>query len=340
MTTTQKTAIVPAGYFPASQPLRRPLGNGPLLQWFNALPAGKALATGWHIQANRCSEELAAALKAYGYPRVSVLHRMSGEIVEYWAIETCSLFVLCNGFEDSWTMKESSERQGIAYGWIEAKNHSKIKSRVIIAELAAVGYFEPFTISLEGMITEEYLAALEQQFRVLDAFEHLSGNPAPFYGFSLTLAPAEKAKMVGNNGKQSPIVPMTTDVPAQIDEDYLRNHLCPAELLAAIQERDLIGKAIMWSVETSKIIARGDDKETWETSEYSAATGFDEEEDLEPEQPAKEVKWTPATKQQTASIAKLCGHLGRQAPAKVLSHEEAGAMLKTLSAEYNNNRKK
>src|SRR5438552_2010370 len=151
---TNSTSIVPEGYFghQATQ-TRRPLGGGPLLQWFNALPAGKILATGWHIQASRCDEALTAALRARAVPRITVLHRMSGEMVEYWSLETCSLLVLCNGFSDPWEMRQSSERDGIAYGWIKASNSSKMKARVLVAELAVAGYVEPLTVTLEGTIT-------------------------------------------------------------------------------------------------------------------------------------------------------------------------------------------
>ena len=106
--TSQKnsTSIVPAGYFGEAPQTRRPLGNGPLLQWFNGLPAGKALAVGWHIQVSRCSDALSAALHSRGNARLTVLHRMTGELVEYWHVEPCSLIVLCNGFSDPWEMRQ------------------------------------------------------------------------------------------------------------------------------------------------------------------------------------------------------------------------------------------
>jgi hypothetical protein len=53
------------------------------------------------------------------------------------------------------------------------------------------------------MITEDWFKALEQQFRVLDAFEKVTGIAAPFYGFSIPRTPAEKPRMVGSHGKQS-----------------------------------------------------------------------------------------------------------------------------------------
>jgi hypothetical protein len=49
MTPKNTRNLVPADYFGQATQTRRPLGNGPLLQWFNALPAGKMLATVWHI---------------------------------------------------------------------------------------------------------------------------------------------------------------------------------------------------------------------------------------------------------------------------------------------------
>src|SRR5947209_18439482 len=124
------TSMVPQGYFGPSAQTRRPLGSGPLLQWFNGLPAGKALAVGWHIQASRCSDALGEALHAARYERLTVLHRMTGELVEYWHIEPCSLIGLCNGFSDPWEMRQSAERDGIAYGSSAARNSSKVKATV------------------------------------------------------------------------------------------------------------------------------------------------------------------------------------------------------------------
>lgn len=341
---TQLASIVPAGYFGQTAPIRRPLGSSPLLQWFNGLPAGKRLATGWHIQASRCDESLTAALKAIGTERVTVLHRMSGEMVEYWSLETCSLVLLCNGFADPWEMRQTGEREGVAYGWISSKNSSKVKARVLIAELVEAGYTEQLTITLEGMITESFFEALSQQFRVLDAFEKLTGVAAPFYGFSIPMTPADKPRMVGTKkGKQSPIIPMVVAVPQRIDEEYLSAHLCPKALLDLIVSRDLVGKAVRWSIDTSERISRGEDKEAWETvdDEEAVSTG---KETAAAQSTPKEMQdqgsgaVLPASVAQITSIGKLCQRLNKPMPTEPLSFEQAKRLLVQLSSEYNQSR--
>jgi hypothetical protein len=316
------------------------------LQWFNGLPAGRSIAVGWHIQASRCSDALSAALHSRGNARLTVLHRMTGELVEYWHVEPCSLIVLCNGFSDPWEMRQSTERDGIAYGWIAARNSSKVKARVLIAELAEHGYTEQFTVTLEGMITEDWFKALSEQFRVLDAFEKATGIAAPFYGFSLTMTPAEKPRMVGTKkGKQSPIIPMVAAVPQIVDEDYLAAHPCPKALLDCIASHDLINKAVKWSIDTSERMSRNEDKETWETEEYEAALSQGKATMQTPNVAAKAEpdqgsdRAVPATKAQLESIAKLCQHLEKPVPGEVLSFEQAKARLSQLSAEYNRSRK-
>ena len=126
-------ALSTANFGSLPRTTRRPAGNALQLQWFNSLPAGKYNATGWHIQADRCPEPLTEALKALSYQRLTVQHRLSGKRVEYWSIETCSPIFLCTGIAED-------EREGLAYGWIEAKNHSKIKVQCIVEELAAMGW--------------------------------------------------------------------------------------------------------------------------------------------------------------------------------------------------------
>jgi len=318
------TSLVPAGYFDNPQPVTRPTGGGPLLQWFNGLPAGKSLAIGWHIQASRCNDELSAALKGLGIERLTVLHRMSGELVEYWSLGAACLIVLCNGFADPWEMRQSEERLGIAYGWNGTKHSSKLKVKVLVAELVEASYLEPFTITLEGMITECFLEALSQQFQVLDAFEKLARQLAPFWGFSLTLAPADKPKMVGQRGKQSPIIPMVAAVPQVVDEEYLCLHLVEQPVIRAIVERDLVSKAIQWSIDTSHRISAGEDKEHWEDE---ASLPPDEEEDEEPDD-------TPmATKQQQASIEKLCQFLSKPMPSGPLTYEAARKLIAEMTSE-------
>src|SRR5439155_6214732 len=88
---------------------------------------------------------------------------------------------------------------------------------------------------------------------------------------SIAMAPAEKPRIVGPRGRQSPIIPMIAQVPTVINEDYLAEHLCSKELLDQIRARDLVGRAIRWSIDTSERINRNEDKEDWETAEYEEA---------------------------------------------------------------------
>lgn len=337
--------FLPENYFPASVgPVKRPTGSGSLLQWFNALPYsnGRGIATGWHIQASRCSEELTKALKDFGYEQISIFHRSTNNNEEYWKIEQCSLFVLCNGFEDSWTMRNTDARYGIAFGWQNGKGATKLKCKAIISELAIMGYYEPLSIPMEGWMTEEFLKALSEQLAVLDAFHALTGIDAPFYGFSLEIAPAAKNKMVGKGKDKSPIIP-TIAVITALDAEYFTAHLAPPEVLRYIVENDLLKKTVQWSVDTSHRISLGEDRETWETEEYDASlrgkpprTPRPAEQPVQGEAAAPDAADTmPATDQQINAIRKLCSHIGRQVPNhEPATYREAKALIATLSAEY------
>ncbi len=360
-----ETAIVPfiaeEAHFPtqADAPaIRRPAGNPTLLQWFNGLPAGRQLAVGWHIQCSKCSEKVAAALAGLGIPRLTVQHKMTGEKVEYWSLGSARLYVLCNGFGDAYEMRTLPDaRDGIAYGWIAEKNHSKLKARVLVGELVEAGCTEIFVVTLEGMITDLFLQALAEQFRVLDAFERYSGGTrtAPFWGFALEMTPAGEPKMVGNNGKQSPIIPILARVPAgQIDPDYLRAHLIPRAAAELIHAQGLVSKAVQWSVETSARISKGQDREAWEedpgyaeamTRGNGKAARFVEEEDDDGEGQTTVQEALPASKAQLTSLANLARLLGVEITSLshngvALSYEEASRLIKQLSAEYNDAKRK
>src|SRR5207245_607329 len=92
-----------------------------------------------------------------------------------------------------------------------------------------------------GYITDDLFKALNEQFRVLDAFaayKRAQGQErrAPFYGFSIPLAPAPQVKTVGEPPNVGQIYPMLAQVPTTIDQGYLKEHLIPAEILTHIRQ--------------------------------------------------------------------------------------------------------
>lgn len=332
----------------------RPVSD-PLLQWFNGLPTDDdRIAKGWHIERGKQSriDEVCHELGLVSY---SVFHRGSGKTVPYFRLGDCSLFVITAGLQSVQEMNASRERIGIAYGWQNHKGSSKLKFRAIIQELAARGYTEPFTVSLEGTITREMLVSLGEQFRALDAYKAYrekrgkAGSP-PYYALSLPLHPARQVKPVGHgeHGEQYTILPMFAAIPSPVTADYLRDHLCPVDLYERIRDL-LLTPTILWSNDTTRNIYQGSDREAWEDEQEALDRG--------PE-PSKGPTSSPgpastqaragndkellATEQQLASIGKLCEHLDRPIPDNLssLSFQEARELIATLSHEYRKTRAK
>ncbi|MEO6892106.1 MAG: hypothetical protein ABI324_24225 [Ktedonobacteraceae bacterium] len=233
------------------------------LKWFNGLPSGKHLAVGWHIEAG-VSQELDLALQARNVARYSVLHRSTGNTVEYWGLETASLILLSRGTLKFWEMKQDpNKRIGIAYAWLEAKRTSKVALRCFIHELLDPGpdqeqplplYTEPFEIQARGYLTDSVFEVLEQHYRLLAAYDRFSEQPvgtARYYGFSQPIGPANQVRMVGREGARSPILPMVSLIPSDITPHWLKLHLCPPLVLDQIRG-GLLATTVRWSLEKSQ----------------------------------------------------------------------------------------
>jgi len=327
----------------------RPVSD-PLLQWFNGLPTdGDRIAKGWHIERDKHSP-IDEVCRALGLDSYGVVHRSSGKTVPYWALRSCSLFIITQGVQSVNDMNASRERIGLAYGWLNGKGSSKLKFRAIVHELAARGYAEPFTVSLEGLITREMLAALGEQFRAIDAFaahreKRGKGGYPPYYALSLPLHPASQIKMVGQ-GQQNAILPMFAAIPSPVTSDYLREHLCPVDLFYRIRDT-LLTPTILWSNDTTRHIYQGSDQEPWELAENGEAAS-DRDPDPSPSPARAAPRPVPAqsrdgdgkpelaTEQQFATIHKLCEHLSRPVPDNLsaFSFAQARDLIATLSHHY------
>lgn len=351
---TQAPASLDDLDFDTTPPVR-PISD-PFLQWFNGLPTdGDRIAKGWHIERGKHSL-IDDVCRAMGLDSYGVVHRRSGKTVPYWALRSCSLFIITQGVQSVNEMNASRERIGIAYGWLNDKNSSKLKFRAIVHELAAHGYMEPFIVSLEGLITREMLAALSEQFRAIDAFvahrekRGKKGYP-PYYALSLPLHPASQIKMVGQQGtdKQNTILPMFAAIPDPVTADYLREHLCPVDLFQCIHDT-LLAPTVLWSGNTTRHIYQGNDQEPWEVAENGEVPDRDPDPLPSPERAGRRLAPTqlkgsgdaPATEQQFATIRKLCEHLSQPVPENnsALSFAQARDLIATLSHQYRATRAK
>lgn len=260
------------------------LYSNPRLQWFNGLTTTSfETAIGFHIEAD-INPLLDETLGGMGVKRYVVQHKSpdkNGEVkqVPYWALSaggrTCSLFILSYGIKSKNEMnRDVNDRCGIAYGWEVSRNHEgqivmkkgsnepkrqcRLQFRAYIHELVQHGFSEWFQVAFSGIITEDVLAALDVQFRVIDVYNAYARGQgtksAPFCGFSLPLAPGA-VKMVGpKDGDKSPIYPPVAQVPQQLSSEYLRAHLIPGELMQLIRENHVLEDAAAWSIQRSQEI--------------------------------------------------------------------------------------
>lgn len=240
-----------------------PEAHDPRMQWSTGLPTtSRSIYAGWLIEVGQ-AEDLDAALKAAGVEQATIRHS-GGAVVAHWTLPTACLFVLADGVQSSWEMRDTPERYGIAYAWRtleDGRRQSVLKARVLLAELLAVGYAEPLTVSVKSTLTADLLAAFTRQYEVLDAAgaeQAASGKPQqelPFYAFSLPIGPgAESARGKGTLTKE--ITPPVAVIPAAITREYLAAHYIKREWVSAVEGR--IDATIAWSMATSAAIAAGE----------------------------------------------------------------------------------
>jgi hypothetical protein len=253
----------------------------PWLQWMTGkLPTTTFEATvGWHIQAE-VDPDLDEVLASMHTKRYIVQHPPSsnGEAkqVPYWALNAggtpCSLFVIAYGVPSTREMgNDHQKRFGVAYAWEvvkdkqgqvvtkktshEPKRQCRVQFRAFVHELVAQGYQEWFQVNISGYLTDDILAALHSQYRVLDAFDGRmraqgSNLEAPFWGFSIPCVPGT-ARFVKpkDGGDGTNIIPMVTHIPERVEDisiSYLNAHRIPKDLQKRVREQ-LLDEAFTWS---------------------------------------------------------------------------------------------
>ncbi len=252
------------------------------LRWLNgAATDEQTMAIGWHIECE-INPLIDETLEGMGMQRYVVQHRTADKDGNtqkaYWRVHPCSLIVVAEGVLSSFQMRDTDERTGIAYareverdesgaakryddGKGNIKMHKVLKLRAFVHEMVLHGYNEWLPLTLTGNIVECMLEALGKQIEVLKAYQGFTGRKAPFYAFSIPLAPAATRKMVGpKDGQQSPIYPMLAQVPASIGKEYLLQHATPKDLVARIRE-ELLADTVVWSIAESAKIVQGSDTE-------------------------------------------------------------------------------
>ncbi len=199
-------------------PARRPVPRvaDPLLQWSTGLQTtDRRVYVGWLAQVERNSA-LDGAMERAGFNQVTIRHG-SGNIVTHWAVEIGNMFVVADGVQSISEMQHTTDRYGIAFGWgrhpTTGRQQSQIRFRAFLQELLDVGFQEPLLVTAKGTLTGDVIAALTQQYEVLDAvdsFRKESGKPplnAPFYACSIPLGPGQEVARGTTQTKEiTPIV--------------------------------------------------------------------------------------------------------------------------------------
>jgi len=246
-------------------PARRPIEvNDAVLQWATGLPTtNRSIYVGWMLEC--CKDpDLDDAMARAGFTDITIRHG-SGKLVTHWAIETANVFVIADGVQSPIEMRSTPERFGIAYGWRTLEGgraQSVLKLRGCLAELLAIGYDLPLTISVKSTLTDDMLGALNRQYDVLDAidaFRRADGKPPlgpPFYACSIPLCAGDEVTR-GSGSQTKQITPMRTAIPEEITREYILAHWCKRAWAAVIEAA--MDATIAWSIATSQQIAAGEE---------------------------------------------------------------------------------
>jgi len=257
-----------------------PVAHEVRLQWLNGLPTieGK-LAKGFHLESGS-NPTLDETMEGMGIEKYVVQHQRpdkDGKLSQktYWALQQCSLIVVCRGVLSPFQMRGNFDRLGIAWGLEpvlddhgqlkytgkgKVKTQTVLKLRAFVHELYQHGYSEWLPLTLSGYMTDELLDALKTQFDVLKVYaDYQRGKGreagAAFYGFSLPIAPASQIKLVGTAPDLGKIYPTVSQVPEVIDKEYLVAHRVPLQLRRLISAQ-LLDETINWSVAESQRISQ------------------------------------------------------------------------------------
>lgn len=270
-------AELPADLEPAylRGPARRPVPQlaDPLMQWASGLTThNRQVYAGWLVESSK-DDALDKAMAAAGVDAVVIKHG-SGNLVTHWALSTASLLILCDGIQSIAEMRDTQDRYGIAFGWEGVKDSmtagrlvSRLRCRVLIAELVAVGYVSPLLLTLRGTMTGDLLSACMQHFAVLDqlnAYRAQASKPElqlPFYAVSLPIGPGQEVQR-GNGGQSKTITPPAAQIPDPITAEYIKSRWTKQPTIAAIEA--LLDATVAWSVTESAKIASGATAEGWE----------------------------------------------------------------------------
>ncbi len=268
--------------FAEGEQARKPVTEVPRLWWHNGLPVvdTETVATGWHIKAG-IDPAIDETMEGMGVPRYLVQHKRPGKDGDnspkpYWRLRSCSLIVIASRVQSTLELSRSTdERFGIAFGWGTARDDdgnaelkedgeprkgTSLRMRVYVHEMVRHGYCECLPISLNGFSTDYMLTALQEQYRVLDAYAAYRkaqgrSGVAPFYLFSLPTAPGPM-KIVGKAPKQGTIYPILAQPPATIDRAYLEQHLISKDLAELIRA-GILEETVSWSITESQRITMG-----------------------------------------------------------------------------------
>jgi hypothetical protein len=242
-------------------PARRPAPPvvDPVIQWATGLPTTrKAIYAGWLIESHK-SESLDDALLAAGFDCVNIRHG-SGNVVEYWTVETANLFFIAEGVQSIGEMGSDPTRHGIAFGWRTlpgGRRQSQLRARVLLRELLEVGYTDPLLLTLKGTLTGDLIGCLTRHYDTLDAINPLrakAGKGAievPFYGCSIPLGPGAEVTR-GSGGASKEITPMIDRIGTPL-RDHIQAHWIKRAWVAPIEDR--LDATIAWSITESAAIA-------------------------------------------------------------------------------------
>ncbi len=247
-------------------PARRPMPRvaDPLLQWSTGLQTkDRRIYADWLAVVGR-ADALDDAMAQAGFSQVTIRHG-SGNMVTHWAVETANMFVIAEGIQSSYEMKNTPDRYGIAFGWrtIEGgRQQSVLRFRVYLQELLQIGFYEPLLVTVKSTLTGDLITALMRQYEVLDAVDALraaQGKPPlqpPYYACSLPIGPGQEVARGSVQTRE--ITPMIAQVPTPITREYISSHWVKRDWVTLIESQ--LDQTITWSIANSKQIAVGEEQ--------------------------------------------------------------------------------
>ncbi len=218
-------------------------------------------------------QQLNEAARIAGLEKVAIFHEGDGAWRNHWILPRGALYIVTKGWQSRKTMEKTNERKGIAYGrrYPRTKDGKLISTQVkysylflqvVPEKLLRAGYEKPLILSLNKTQTDDAIALLTAQYKVLiaahDYLKSIGKDRAlPFWTYAIGAGPSKnKVERKGPKGSSwiHVVVPV---MPMQLDEQYFQTMEVPVQYIDLFKE--LAEASETWSTSVVTDFAQRDE---------------------------------------------------------------------------------